>query len=58
MSSRARLPSGRVAEQLSVDDVGQAPFQASHCFLVALSVGSFPQVVGLAWGVLPDLGEG
>ena len=50
----------RVASRssLSVDDVGQPPFQASHRLFAALAFGSFPQVVGPARGVLPDLGKG
>ena len=58
MSSRVCPQSGCVAAQLSVDDVGQPPFQASHRFFVALAFGSFPQVIGPSRGVLPDLGKG
>ena len=47
-----------VAAQLSEDDVGQPPFEASHRFLVALALRSFPQVIRPARGVLPDLGKG
>ena len=47
-----------VAEQLSVDEVGEAPFQAPHSFVVTLALGSFPQVVGPARGVLANLGDG
>jgi hypothetical protein len=58
VSSRARFQPVCVVAELSVDDVGQPPFEASHRFLVALAVGSLPQVIGSARGVLPDLGEG
>ena len=58
VSSRACLQSVGVVAQLPVDDVGQPPFEASHRFFVALALGSFPQVVGPARGVLPDLGKG
>ena len=58
VSSRARPQSGRVAQQLSVDDIGQTPVQASHRLFVALAFGSSPQVIGPARGVLPDLGKG
>jgi hypothetical protein len=43
---------------LPVDDVGEPPFEASHRFFVALALGSLPQVVGPAGGVLSNLGKG
>ena len=58
MSSRACLEPVCVVAELSVDGVGEPPFEASHRFLVALAVGSLPQVIGSARGVLADLGEG
>ena len=47
-----------VAAQLSEDDVGQPPFEASHRFFVALALGSLAQIVGPTRGVLSNLGEG
>ena len=38
--------------------VGEAPFQTPHGFVVSFALGSFPQVVGPAGGVLADLGDG
>ncbi len=58
MSFRACRHCGRVADELAVDGVGQTSFQAAHRFSVALALGSFPQIVGSTWSVLPDLGEG
>jgi hypothetical protein len=52
MSSRACLHAVCVLAELSVDHVGQPPLEASHRFFAALSVGSFPQVVGPAGGIV------
>ena len=56
MSSRACLSFGCV--EPSIYQVGEAPFQTPHGFVVAFAFGSFPQVVGPARGVLADLGDG
>jgi hypothetical protein len=47
-----------VADELSVHDVGQAPFQTPQGFVVTFALRSLPQVVGPARGVLADLGDG
>ena len=43
-----RLLVDHVAHQLAIDGIGQAPFQATQSFFVALPAGSFAFVVGLA----------
>lgn len=47
----------RVAQELSVDDVGELPFQTPHGFFVTLAGGSFAAIVGAAVSVVSDLGD-
>lgn len=47
----------RVAQELSVDDVGEPRFQAPQRFFVALACGSFAAVVGAPGRVVSDLGD-
>jgi hypothetical protein len=58
VSFRARRKSGRVADELSVDDVGEASFEAAQRFSVALASGAFSSVVGPSRGITGDLGDG
>jgi hypothetical protein len=58
VSSRACLHVVCVVAELSVDDVGQPPLEASHRLFVALALGSLAQVIGPAGGVLANLGKG
>jgi hypothetical protein len=58
VSSRARLLCVCVMDQPSIHQVGEAPFQTPHGFVVTFALGSFPEVVGPAGGVLADLGDG
>ena len=47
----------RVAEELAVDGIGEASFEAAQCFSVALAGGSLSSVVGPSGGVAGDLGD-
>jgi Tfp pilus assembly protein PilF len=57
--SRARLASGGVGDHLTVDDVGEPPFQAAHGFHGFLASGDFAVVVGAAFAVaVAELDDG
>jgi hypothetical protein len=58
VSSRACPKSGCVADELSVDDVGEASFEAAQRFSVALSGSAFSSVVGPPRGLTGDLSDG
>ena len=47
-----------ITEELTVDDVGQAPFEAVQGFLVGVAFGAFPEGVGTPSGMLTGLGDG
>jgi hypothetical protein len=49
---------GEVVEHGAVDQVGEASFEAAQGFSVGLALGAFAQVVGAAFGVGADLGDG
>jgi hypothetical protein len=46
-----------ITEVLTVDDVGQAPFEAAQGFLVGVAFGAFTEVVGTPSGMLTGLGD-
>ena len=47
------IPFGRdITEELTVDDVGQAPFEAAQGFRVGVAFGAFTEVVGTPGGML------
>src|SRR4051812_43304481 len=50
--------SARVTDELSVDGVGEASFEAAQGFSVALAGCSLSSVVGPSWSVSADLGDG
>jgi hypothetical protein len=43
---------------LSVDDVGEAAFEAAQCFSVAFAGGALSSVVVTSWGIAGDLRDG
>jgi hypothetical protein len=62
MSFRIRLCAAAicagVGDELFVDGVGQASFQAAEGFSGCLALGEFASVVGAAFGVVAELDDG
>jgi hypothetical protein len=48
---------GEIGAQRAVDQVRQPSFEAAEGFAAGFAFGSFPQIVGAAFGVCADLGD-
>ena len=46
-----------IAEELPIDDIGQAPLETAQGFFVGMTFGAFAEVVGASGGMLPRLGD-
>ena len=49
---------GGVAEELVVDDIGQASLGAAERLFIGVALGAFAEVVGAPGGMLTGLGDG